>query len=324
MTVRNKVVFVLIALGLFYNFFLGDYLQYKEVMDSHSAKAVYEYYRDYPDGWFVEEVNAEEVVITEDIDLARKFLKKWPDSEQLGRIEALRVELWDAEIEYFDTIVAVEHADEHAVEFFRSLLQHMRDHKQFEIYLDLSGQVELTEYSEYPLEIRQLIDAFWKENDGRTVTDNILNLKSNYSEGSIREYERIISAAIEQSFENVLSENFIKVRHVAELAPESEDNLRISIGYLIQNQMIEDMEEFPNVWTYTTDNRFQSYVLAVDIEYDFRFQVPGSESYEFRLRSDPSDAFVGFDHISEAYEIMTKQNFQDFADQIGMNFGLRD
>ena len=37
----------------------------------------------------------------------------------------------------------------------------------------------------------------------------------------------------------------------------------------------------------------------------------------------PSESIEGFDNVSEAYQIMTSQNFTDFANKINTKFGIK-
>ena len=325
METKAKIISALILLGLFYFIFLGDYLGYRNVIDKQSRRAITEYYRDYPNGWFIEEVRVEEVLITSNIELVRDFINEYPESKYLYKIETLRLKLWNSEIEYFNQIISKEHSDTDAISFFRNLLYFMRDHKQSEILLNLSGQIELRDFDDYPQYVQDDWDVLAYDTDYRYVSHNVLDLKSNYSEGSISAYENIISSSIESSFENILQENFIKVNNIYSRSSDTHNNkLKINIEYIINNQVVEDAPEYPNIWTYTNDDKFQSYILGIDISYKFRFIIPNIDSYEFNLYADPSNSVEGFDNISEAYEIMTKQNFTDFANKINTKFGIHD
>lgn len=325
METKAKLILVLILFGLFYFIFLGDYLKYRNVIDKQSTRSIIEYYSDYPNGWYIEEVRVEEVLITSDIELVRDFITEYPESQYLYKIETLRLKLWDSEIEYFNLIISKEHSDTDAITFFRNLLYFMRDHKQSEILLNMSGQIELLDFDDYPQYVQDDWDVLAYDTDYRTISHNVLDLKSNYSKGSISAYENIISNSIESSFENILQENFIKVNNIYSSSSDTLNNkLKINIEYKISNQVVEGEPEYPNIWTYTNDDKFQSYILGIDISYKFNFIIPNIDSYEFSLYADPSNSVEGFDNISEAYEIMTKQNFTDFANKINTKFGIHD
>ena len=331
MSTRQKILFSALLLWVFHWFFLGDYLQYREVLSTQPVREVQEYFEDYPDGWFLEEVSFEEVKIVKKIGVAREFIQDWPNSEFVSEVEGIRVALWDEEIAFYDEFVSVKNPDARAVSFFGDLLRHMRDHSKSRIVLVLTGEVDLYDFRDFPDYVRNLLDMIYQEDDGRTVSGHILELKTNYSEGSLRSYESIISAAIEESFEGVLRDDFIEVSTIPSFGEPSGDDIQIEVEYRIKNQVDADLPAYPIVWTYSestnylmgTQGGFVSYLLGVDIDYRFSFVVPGLEPYTFEESSDPSSSITGFDDVSEAYEIMTKQNFMDFAGKVGSNFGFQ-
>ena len=47
MSTRQKILFSVLLVWLFHWFFLGDYLQYREVLSSQSVNEVQEYFEDY-------------------------------------------------------------------------------------------------------------------------------------------------------------------------------------------------------------------------------------------------------------------------------------
>ena len=334
MSTSQKIFFSVLLLWLFHWFFLGDYLQYRKVLSTLSANEVQEYFDDYPNGWFLEEVSFEEVKIVRKIGVARDFIQDWPNSEFISEVEEIRVALWDGEIAFYDEFVSVNNPDARAVSFFGDVLRHMRDHSKSRIVLVLRGEVNLKDFGDFPDYVRKNCDLIYEMSDGRTVSGHILELKTNYSEGSLRSYESIISAAIEESFEGVLRDDFIEVSTIPSIGEPSDDDIQIEVEYRIKNQMDAELPAYPTVWTYSestnyyselmgVQDRFVSYLLGVDIDYRFSFDVPGLESYSFEESSDPSSSITGFDDVSEAYEIMTKQNFMDFAGKVGGNFGFQ-
>ena len=72
-TTSQKVIVSVLAVVVFYFAFLGDYLQYRKVINDQNLYEIGQYYSDYPNGWFLEEVKVEEVKITRDILLVREF-----------------------------------------------------------------------------------------------------------------------------------------------------------------------------------------------------------------------------------------------------------
>ena len=326
----------------------NDYMQYKRVLKTKSLDEIKVYYQRHPNGWFLEEVKVQEVLISKDIEVARTFIKEWPQSEYLQDVDSIRIALWDAEIEYFNQFVAAEFSDSKAVDFFRNLLTYMRDNKQSQISLHLEGQTNLLNFEEHTEEVRNAIDIIHELSDNRIVSKNMLGLTSNYSEGNLQKYEKILSNSIENSFENILKDNFIKVNthevqrdvegiprsYKNEFTDDRENNeltpLTINIQYEIINQTQEGLENYPGlevlpvIWTYTSNDIFQSYLLGISIKFQFNLSVPGRTNYEFNLECDPSSEANDIEDIAEGYEIMTEQTFIHFADSVATNFGIKN
>ena len=82
--------------------------------------------------------------------------------------------------------------DEAAVGFFRNMLYYMRDQKKSIIYLDLNGSVNLKNFNDYNIVVKEDLDRVYMYDYGRAVTGNIENLTTSYSEGDITDYENII------------------------------------------------------------------------------------------------------------------------------------
>ena len=98
--------------------------------------------------------------------------------------------------------------------------------------------------------------------------------------------------------------------------------LVIEIDYIIENEEeLYDGNLYPVIWTYTTFDKFESYIIGVSIKFDFSFQLPNSD-YSFSLQTNALDNISNIQNISDGYREMTEQNFQNFADGILKRFGI--
>ena len=154
-----------------------------------------------------------------------------------------------------------------------------------------------------------------------SVSDNVLSLTKYYSKGNLSAYEFEIAESIESCFENILSKNFISV---SDKSRDSGNELEIYIDYKVNNQMIkeEGFEQYPDIWTYTIGDKFNSYILGVEILFYFNFVIPGIDVYSYTQISEPDISIEGFDSLEEGYEMMTRQNFVDFASKVETKFGI--
>lgn len=327
---RIYIIGAIVILVIAYFSFFDDYFKYLEVKNKRTEIVCNQYEYKFPKGFFIEEVAMIKFQTTRDIEHVKDFMNTYPDSKNYKEVEDFKNQLWASEIKRYDSIVGVNTGfDKDAVIFFRNLLLHMRDKNSTEIQLDLQGDVDVKDFEEYPTEVIKLLDTQFKASENRTVTDHIAAIKKHYRQGSISGYERIITNSIEESFENVLSENFIKIVR----SNSSDTDLVIQIKYHIKNQEYGDVGEsvmgnagIPNIWVYgkgDTSNEFISYIIGVSIAYDFKMEIPDTQfNYAFNHQTNALDDIENVSNIKDGYQRMTEQNFYNYANDISAKFGL--
>ncbi|GAA3514797.1 hypothetical protein GCM10022393_30910 [Aquimarina addita] len=327
---RFYIIGGIIVLAIAYFSFFDDYFKYLQVKSERTEVVCNQYAYKFPDGYFIEEVAMIKFQTTRDIEHVKDFMNTYPDSKEYKEVEDFKNQLWASEIKRYDSIVNVNTGfDKEAVSFFRNLLLYMRDQNNTEIQLDLQGDVEVKDFEEYPEEVITLLDMQFKASENRTVTDNIAAIKKHYRRGNIRSYERIITNSIEESFENVLSENFIKIVKEG----SSDTGVAIKITYHIKNQEYGNLDAqedegtgVPNIWVYGKDgatNGFISYIIGVSIAYDFKMAIPDTQfTYAFSHKTNALDDINNVANIEDGYQRMTEQNFYNYANDISVKFGL--
>ena len=317
---QYSILLIFVLLVSYFSFF-DDYFKYLEVKKNGTSDACKSYYSEFPNGYFTEDVKVIEIQDLRDIVLVREFFNDYPNSEY-STVELINLEIWNDEIRRYDSIVESNDSfDQDAVGFFRELLTYMRDNNYSEIFVNLKGTVNVKNFDNYTKNIRKLTDDMSEYIDGRNTTGNIVNITSNYDDGDINHYEKIIIQSILNSFENLLSDNFISLSTYNDYNSSISD-LVIEIDYIIENE--EDLYEgnlYPAIWTYTIDKKFESYIIGVSMKFDFSFQLPNSD-YSFSLQTNALDNIADIQDISDGYREMTKQNFQNFSDGILKRFGI--
>jgi hypothetical protein len=325
---QYSVLFTLVLLVSYFTFF-DDYFKYLEVKKNGTSDACISYYLAFPNGFFTEDVKVIEIEDSRDIVLVRDFIDDYPNSKH-SSVELINLELWNDEIRRYDSIVVSnDRFDQDAVEFFRILLNYMRDENKSTIYFNLSGDTKVTNFEFYSSNIVSLMDEVYYATDYRNITGNIEDISSNYSSGDIDTYENIIISSINNIFENILSDKFITVKSIDGINDQYSDKLYIDINYNIKNQ--EDLYEgdyYPAIWEYfnTTSSgskSFISYFIGIAIDFEFSFKIPEtSKTYQFKQSANPLTEINNITSLKDAYRGLTKQNFQDFADEISNNFGI--
>jgi len=317
---QYSILLIFVLLVSYFSFF-DDYFKYLEVKKNGTSDACKSYYSEFPNGYFTEDVKVIEIQDLRDIVLVREFFNDYPNSEY-STVELINLEIWNDEIRRYDSIVESNDIfDQDAVVFFRELLTYMRDDNYSEIFVNLKGNVNVQNFENYAYDIRETIDYIYEYDGERKVTGNIVNITSNYDDGNINDYEQVIRQSILNSFENLLSDNFISLSTYNDYKSSISD-LVIEIDYIIENQEeLYEGKNYPHIWHYTIDKKLESYVIGISIKFDFSFKLPNSD-YSFSLQTNALDNISDIQDISDGYREMTKQNFQNFSDGILKRFGI--
>jgi len=315
-----SILLIFVLLVSYFSFF-DDYFKYLEVKKNGTSDACKSYYSEFPNGYFTEDVKVIEIQDLRDIVLVRDFFNDYPNSEY-STVELINLEIWNDEIRRYDSIVeSNDRFDRDAVVFFRELLTYMRDNNYSEIFVNLKGNVNVQNFDNYAYDIREAIDNVYKYDEGIKVTGNIVNITSNYDDGNINDYEQVIKQSILNSFESLLSDNFITLSTYND-DKSSVSDLVIEIDYIISNQEdLYDGKNYPSIWNYSVNKKFESFLIGVSINFNFSFQLPNSD-YSFSLQTNALDNISDIQNISDGYRKMTEQNFQNFSDGILKRFGI--
>lgn len=327
---RFGVSIIALILISYFSFF-NDYFKYLEVKRKGNSNACNEYYNQFPDGYFTEDVKVIEIEDSKDIVLIRDFINDYPNSEYSSLVELINLEIWNTEIKRYDSVVTSSiNFDKQAVDFFRKLLYYMRDENKSTIYFHLSGKTKVKDFEDYSTSITNLIDDLYFSVEKRYVSRNIENITSNYSSGDIDSYENILITSINNIFENILSDNFISIKSVENNKQKLSNELLININYNIKNQEeFYDGKLYPTIWEYFStkesgERMFLSYFIGVVIDFNFNFNIPKTNiKYNFKLNANPLTEIKNITSLGDAYRGLTKQNFQDFSEKVSNNFGIK-
>ncbi len=308
------VVLVIITIT-FYQLYLKDYLAYREVRKERTEDVCQDYLYNFRNGYYVEDVRFIEVDVVRKIDKVKDFIDDYPSSEYSSRVTQIKDDLWNAEIVNYEQKVQQKKGKPKAVEFFRKLLNYMKNNNIYDINLKFQSNIELKDFEDYDEKAKLLLSM----NASPPINGNMLPLKSNFSQGAISKLENIVEDGIENSLDSVFSAGFVNID-----TENYRTDLLITINYTIKNQELQaEGVIFPNIWTYSVDNVFSSYLLGIAVEFNFDFALPGSElNYSFIEHSDPSGTISNIDNIQEGYSRMTQMTFALFANKISNNFGL--
>jgi hypothetical protein len=312
-TVITLAVIIILSI-VFYSYFLNDYLAFKKVEKERTEASCRNYLFEFENGFYVEDVRFIEVDVVRNIYKVKEFMNNYSNSEYETRVLQIKDNLWNAEIVKYEQKAEQKRGKPKAVKFFRKLLHYMKDNSVYDIALNFESTVELKDYEDYDNVAR----VFLAMNANPTISeDNMLPLKSNFTQGAVSELENIVEDGIKNSLDSIFSPGFINVS-----TNNKKTDLVIRIKYTIKNQEFEsDNIVFPEVWTYTVDDNFSSYLLGIAIDFEFNFTLPEG-SYTFTEHSDPSGSIGNIEDIREGYSRMTQMTFALFSNSISNNLGL--
>ncbi len=298
-------------------------MAYKKVMTDRTPSSWKKYFSDFPNGRHLEDVKYVQVDVCRNIVVVRDFLIDYPTGEYSILISALKDSLWDLEITKYEKKLSIQEGNKDALIFFNSLLEHMKDKNLSDISVKFTKSLDLKNYEDYNQNVIHFCDSLYGNIDG-IVTGHILPLTSNFEEGNINTLESIVVEGISKSFNNVFNEGFINVKGYNKNDSANANALFINIDYLIKNESLFEDYDVPNIWTYTENKIFQTYLLGIGIEFKFTFQIPDTEvKYEFAKIAEPSGEINDIEDIRDGYQRMTQITFANYANTISENFGIQ-
>ena len=357
---RNVIIGILIGSIFFYSFYLKERLAFNKAKESKTLTSMQSYFLDYPSGRYVKEleiieekmafdnvrknptefnfrqyynlcdggrrmeyVRFEEVKQSSNVAIVRSFITEYPTSKYLAQSKQKLNDLWIAEFTIYETSVknAGRKVDGKSVVFFRDLLNYMRSKDLSTIYIDFDRKIELKDYYEYSAKSKEI--AMLAYGDQHSF-EYLLSLKSNFSEGNLDLLEEDVVQEMKSVLFGIFSNDFFGIEMVNENTKLGPNDLVISISYNIENQENNYQgTKYPDLWQYTENNIFQNWILGIDANFNFDFNIKNiNKSYQFKYKGSPGDNIQGFDGMNEGYRMMVRNTFSDFIKNISRNFGL--
>ena len=327
---KKLLIISAVFFTIIYFFFLNDYFEYRQVKTDRTTESCNSYYLQFPSGYFTEDVRAIEIEVARDIEMVRLFFRDYPNSEYLPLVSLINLELWNEEINNYElSVIDNSNLDKDAINFFKSVLIFMRDSGKSTINMNITGLTDLKNFENYPKDVIDDWNYWGSLGDyKKIVSGNIENITNNYSENDIVKYENSLVSIINDKFESMLSDNFIKV--VSSNDKYMGNSLQIDISYKIKNQI---QDEYPIVWVLygepSSNNQskrelFKSYFLGISIDFKLDFYMPNNlKSFHFEKSTTPLDKINSIKSNSSHYRLLTMQNFKSFADEIASKFGVK-
>jgi hypothetical protein len=261
----------------------------------------------------------EDAVKSMSISSLTAYAKEYPEGKYREEVKSIKDSLWDEGIaDYVEQ--AKSSKDKKAVRFFKKVLEYMKENNTNEIELNLIKKIDLKNYNDYSKDVQGLMAKYY--DSPPLSSKNIISPTSLVGKGSTDIW---LIMGISQDMKHDLfkitypedrKHDLLEINHPA----PSEAPLSMTIEYTIKNQ---EEDKFPEIWTYSEDNVFKSYLLGIAIDFKLTFTIANTKSkYVLNAHEDPSGNIGEVLNILDGYGAMTEKTFVQFSNDVVSRFGF--
>lgn len=301
------------------------------------GEAVAEYSSKYPDGKHFSEVmympvkfakSNNDVILT--LDAVENYLQADPAGPYAKECEALSDSIWNVEINKYKASVAVQGATK-GTDFVLDMLQYMKNNSMRIVNVVGFPQLDLKEYSEYPAEMRRLMESLPSDpvkgmlpGTEPKLPDDMVTITDKIQYGEAREWTSYVVSALQNGFDKVLTPGFIVFQKTNSNETSASRCPIVEVNYTVYNQ---ETLGFPEVWIHTRSDELRVYsanlFLGIAMTLDADFRLPGENiSYIVSGSGDAGDDEIKNVDQRQVYARMCERITQQFADKIAKEFGL--
>lgn len=302
-----------------------------------------QYAEDYPDGKNIDEVMWLTVASErrsgdplDVLDSAEQYITSRPQGKYADRCEAIYDSLWNDEIARYDKVASANGFDR-GTDFVRGMMVYMRDNHVRTVAVTGVPTLSLKEYDEYPLNVRQLLEALSTMDDNTVqigkksarLPDDLVTIKDKITIEQARGWTSDVISSLQKGFNRVLTPDFITFVDSKSLEDKNKkDYPTVRVDFTVNTEE----ENFggitvPSIWTYTsTQNGHieveKSYILGISMDFKADFNYPGAKGdFTVTGSGDPGEEQIQVDK-SEAYNVMCDRCVEKFADKVSQAIGL--
>lgn len=323
---KKRIVYGGIIAGIFLAFVMYNLPYFKEmrfynvVMEERTLYQCTEYYDRFPDGRHYEDVlYLETELSSEPVKTLMKYLKQFPNGKYSQEVNVRLDALWDTEISKYEK-KDKKNQSPAAVKYMTEMLQYMKHNRVNTILLNVNSNVTLKDFDEYDDRTKTIINS-WFEGEAFPLKGNLLSLKENFTVQDQEVLTQILADGVQKSFNNMFSTDLVSI--VTSPLEAADNSPVLSFDYTIKNRNDNDIPSFPSIWTYLKDGTPKAYILAIDVKFNAKFSIPGSDAiYEYSEIGDPGNEIKDIQDVKDGYRQMTQICFLKFSTKMSENLGL--
>lgn len=248
------------------------------------------------------------------LDLLKDYMEHYPQGNNAQLFGAKLDSIWDKETKcYFDSVHNKINPEAEA--YMMALLQYMKQHRVYTVYLDLKANVSLKDLNEFPSSSIDEVDHILTTFGEKPLRPNILSLKQNFTETDRDALYKTLQQSVDGFFGKYFDTKLVTVVTDRSQAPDNAPV--IEIAYTVKNQMVPYNKSLPNIWVYKVNNMFRSYLLGIVVNIEARFTVPGSKAkLTLKETGEPESEINHISSIEDGYRRMTLSCFEKFSSMI--------
>ena len=261
------------------------------------------------------------------IEALDSLIKCFPNHELSKKANETIDSIWDNEISRY-TQRNKNIQSSNSLSAMYEMLLYMKQNKIYDIRLNVTSDVDLKEYRDFPQNVRDFVEYIYpelKENPVLKIKDYFGTPDQESLENSlVNEFKKSVNALFTPEFFSIITSD--------------EDNIAkanlpvIDLGYSIKSQVINmDGISLPNIWTYTSKMSglpsliSEKNIMGIEVAFDSRLSFPGQETpWEVSVKGAPEEDINDIDDISDGYRVMTRKCFDKFGEQLYILLGLSD
>lgn len=295
---------------------------YHTVMEERTIEECHNYYEQFPNGQHYEDVMFLEMDLSSNtVDLLMNYLKRFPNGKYNKEVNNRLDALWDIEISKYEQRDKTKESP-NAVKYMTEMLHYMKRNRINTILLDVNSDISLKDFEEYDERLQELMYLFYRD-EKLPLKGNLLSLKENFTEQDRSSLMQILAEGAQKSFNKMFSEDLVSV--VTSSLEAAEHSPVLSFNYVIKNRSDEHVSQLPNIWTYVQDGTPKAYILAIDVKFNAKFSIPGSDiTYEYSEVGEPGNEITGIEDVKDGYRQMTQVCFAKFSNKMAENLGLEE
>lgn len=325
---RNKIIAVIVAVIIgavvIYNLpYFKEKRAYDDVVSQNSITACDSYMADFPNG-----VHADDVMyLRAKLDAFHmpkmvEYLEKFPQGKYVQEINAYCDNIWDDEIAKYN-MTDKNRKSPQAVAYFTEMLQYMKLHRINQIIVDVDPHVNLTDWSEYRQDVRDYME-YINEEKNMPLDKYMVSIHQNFTKDDQSTLTDILVDGVQNSLNKIFSKNFITI---AKSDSAKRAMPKLNFNYIIESQdyITDDGVHIPCIWTFHENGRTANYLIGISINFKAHFSLPDSNTtYDYSEIGEPEDDINNIQNIQDGYRIMTSICFAKFSNKMSKNLGLAE